>query len=70
MGMTLMTRLTVYPEAATLWREVEAARDAFRQAPTAENDGRVDRAWAAYAAYIGLHCTIPARRRRRVRVTH
>ena len=65
--MTLMTSLTVYPEAATLWREVEAAREAFQQAPTAENDRRIDQAWAAYAAYIGLHCTAPVRRRRCVR---
>jgi hypothetical protein len=62
-----MTRLTVYPEAATLWREIEAAREAFQRAPTAENYRRVDQAWAAYAAYIGLRCTVPARRRRQAR---
>jgi hypothetical protein len=65
--MILMTSLTVYPEAATPWREVEAAREAFQQAPTAENDRRIDQAWAAYATYIGLYCTVPARRRRYVR---
>jgi hypothetical protein len=57
----------VYPEAAALWREVEAAREAFQRAPTTENDRRIDEAWAAYAAYIGLHCTVPVRRRRGVR---
>ena len=59
---------TAYPKAATLWREVETARAALRRVPTVENDRRVDKAWSAYAAYIGLPCTVPSRRKHRVRV--
>jgi hypothetical protein len=59
---------TVYPKAATLCREVETARAVLRRVPTVENERRVDEAWCAYAAYIGLPCTVPSRRKHRVRV--